>query len=283
MVFTFIGLFVFSPGLRAATYSHYFSIEKSSINLQSTETNWPDLHDVYSHSQFDTPIEVLERAHANALQVIKRVFALTNFKRTDQIWGEPAIPYKRTRDFGGWVRFRSPGRCLNTRGLVLERDSQVPVSLSSDKCTVVGGKWLDPYTGNELTDARDIQIDHFVPLKNAYISGADQWNSQERCLYANFMGNSYHLLPVWGPENSRKSDKPIDGYLPPNNNYRCQYVAQWLKIKYIWKLKLSPNEVEQVQRMLRNGECSAGQFQMDETEETAIKDYKLKNSQLCRI
>ncbi len=48
------------------------------------------------------------------------------------------------------------------------------------------GQWADLMRG-DFTQASDIQIDDFVPLKNAYVSGAYKWNSKKRCLYGKLL------------------------------------------------------------------------------------------------
>lgn len=52
-------------------------------------------------------------------------------------------------------------------------------------CDVEVGRWLDPYTGSTYTDPADIDIDHVVPLANAWRSGASGWSEAEREAYAN--------------------------------------------------------------------------------------------------
>jgi len=54
----------------------------------------------------------------------------------------------------------------NTREVVLKRDGKTV--LQDDKCAAVSGTWKSPYDGKTWTDADDIQIDHMVPLANAW-------------------------------------------------------------------------------------------------------------------
>lgn len=256
----------------ASSYSHYFTIEKTS----------PKESSAIGKDVFFSPATLWQDMNpAELAQMVGESFSLLEFLRHDQTLTPPAIPYKRERDFGGWIREAIDSSCKNTRAHVLIRDSLVTVHMSPNNCTVERGEWRDPYTGQTFADSRDIQIDHFVPLKNAYITGASEWSRMERCLYGNFLGAPYHLLPVSGVENQTKSDKGIEAYLPPAKAYHCQYVSQWLKIKYIWKLKLNPQEVATVQRLLQKGQCQADDFVMTEQEELAIQSYKLQNARLC--
>jgi len=47
-------------------------------------------------------------------------------------------------------------------------------------CVVESDRWLDPYTKRTYTDPLGIDIDHLVPLANAYRSGASEWDEAER-------------------------------------------------------------------------------------------------------
>jgi hypothetical protein len=55
----------------------------------------------------------------------------------------------------------------NNRETVLKRDGTDVKS--DDKCKATSGTWYSPYDGKTLTDASAVDIDHMVPLKNAWI------------------------------------------------------------------------------------------------------------------
>ena len=89
------------------------------------------------------------------------------------------------------------GNGCNQRDDVLLRDA-VPGTARSVRqgaCghDVIAGTWLDPYTGISLTfsdlkepaQAQAIQIDHLVPLAEAWVSGASSWSAEQRERYAN--------------------------------------------------------------------------------------------------
>lgn len=195
-----------------------------------------------------------------------RFFSLLVFENHQGMYGNVVEPYNRLKHFGTWRRGED---CLNTRADVLIRDSTEPVTFNASGCTVLQGRWPDPYTGQDFLQASQIQIDHFVPLKNAYISGADTWSSQKRCLYANYTGNDFHLLAVSGQENSRKSDSSPVKYVPPHRPYTCQYLSQWLKVKLIWSLALTPPEKEIVSKLVAEHQCDVSHliYGQDELEE----------------
>lgn len=172
---------------------------------------------------------------------------------------EADVPkYDRLKHFGGWKVHTSNDRCSRTRELVLFRqaDSQVPVN-TNEHCRVLSGRWADPYTGHTFTNPLDLQIDHVVPLRHAYYAGAHNWRPAERCHYANFIGNSFHLMAVSGRENMSKGDKSPQYYMPPNPQFQCEYLSNWMKIKIIWRLWSSTSEVRSIENRFATANCPA--------------------------
>ena len=137
-------------------------------------------------------------------------------------------------DWGGWIDEDGDG--LNTRHEVLAEESLIKPIVSNNK--VVSGKWFDKYTGKYFTNPSDLDIDHLVPLKNAYISGASNWSKKKKNRYYNYLKYDNHLIAVSKSANRNKSDKsPVD-WLPPNKDYQCEYVREWFKIKTAWGLTI---------------------------------------------
>lgn len=193
----------------------------------------------------------------------------------------PPVPYNRDEQFGGWLRDTSGATCLNTRGLVLVRDSVGEVTYTSSGCTVEQGEWDEPYTGRLHKLAKDIQIDHLVALKNAYMTGAHEWDNQKRCLYANYMGNQFHLLSTNGKENLKKSDHTPSGYVPPNKAYTCQFLKQWLNVKLIWSLRLTPKEVTAINKIATESHCDPQGFVIPASALKEQREYMSDNADLC--
>jgi hypothetical protein len=190
-----------------------------------------------------------------------------------------AIPkYNRVEMFGGWVNENAPENCLNTRAEVLMRDATSTDKIkfsSQNPCQVFKGEWNDPYSGKTYKLAKAVQIDHVVPLKNAYKSGAYQWTKDRRCHYANYLREDNHLLAVSGHENMSKGDAGPERYLPPNEEYICEYVHNWLKIKATWSLGFTPNEALAVLETLEAHQCNAST--------TKVALPKIQNSRLGTI
>lgn len=211
---------------------------------------------------------------------IKGEINLLNFKPIDGTMPKPSERYNRDKHFGPWIDKRNDNTCLDTRGKVLQRDSLSKVNINS--CRVVSGEWHDPYTDQYLKKARDIQIDHVVALSNAYRSGAFEWSENKRCLYANYMGNNFHLLAVEGEENEKKLDYDPSQYMPPNHQFTCQYLKTWLKIKDIWGLRLTFKEASAILEFIDQEGCQRADFVIPASEINSQKEYIQNNLNYCK-
>lgn len=117
-------------------------------------------------------------------------------------------------------------------------------------CDVETGTWLDPFTSQTFTDPSDIDIDHMVPLANAWRSGASEWDDAERERYAN---DPDVLLSVEDNANQSKGDKGPEAWKPPNEDYWCEYAKQWVQIKGKYDLGVNDQEEQALAQML--GTC----------------------------
>jgi hypothetical protein len=157
--------------------------------------------------------------------------------------------YSRTVDFGGWIDVHG---CQDTRATLLIRMSQAPVTFTtSSNCTVKTGRWIDPWSGAATTTAHDFQIDHTVPLANAWRSGAWAWTHDRRVAYANDIIDVDHLVPILARENQSKSDGGPDEWKPPNQTAWCRYALVWDRIKAKWHLSATPVEWNALVEMAR--------------------------------
>lgn len=114
-------------------------------------------------------------------------------------------------------------------------------------CDVVSGRWFDPYGGQTLTDPADIDVDHFVPLANAWRSGASEWGIAERERFANVPRD---LLSVDDGLNQSKGDKGPEAWKPPRKAYWCAYSKRWISIKHYWELSVTSAEKDALKQML---------------------------------
>ena len=176
-----------------------------------------------------------------------KLYEIYRFK-TENVGGN----YVRSVFGSSWID--ADKDCQNTRAEVLIRDDDDGIVTYADnkKCVVVSGIWYDPYTDKIFTQAKDLDIDHFVPLANAYKSGADKWDKATRIEYANYLQDPHHLLAVSLTENRKKGAKSPDQYLPPNKDFRCEYVLEWKNIKTKWNLTITAKENKIVNKILSN-------------------------------
>ncbi|QDK38394.1 HNH endonuclease family protein [Bdellovibrio sp. NC01] len=232
------------------------------------------------------PINSVENIFSNAPEWVSdlkaKVFSLLQFAHHNETYGDVNEPYNRKKHFGTWINDKHDDTCYNTRAKVLIRDSSTEVTFTSSGCTVSTGTWDEPYAGHHITKASDIQIDHFVPLKNAYVSGAYKWDYSKRCLYANFLGNSFHLISADGSQNEKKSDSSPELYMPPNKEYACQYLQQWLKVKMIWELGLTPPEKDAVVKLIEQNRCDLKGFVYSAQDLKAQRTFMADNMNLCQ-
>ena len=143
--------------------------------------------------------------------------------------------------FGDWID--ADGDCQNTRAEVLIAESQVPVTFTSASgCTVASGHWTDPWSGTVNTAASALDVDHTVPLANAWRSGAWAWSPQQRIDFANDLSHPEHLIGIPLGENRSKGDDGPEGWKPPDPGSWCAYAQAWTAIKARWGLTASADE-----------------------------------------
>ncbi|MET7423505.1 HNH endonuclease family protein [Dactylosporangium sp. NPDC005555] len=151
--------------------------------------------------------------------------------------------------FPHWVTIS--GSC-DTRETVLKRDGTSVVTNSS--CSATSGRWYSPYDGATWTAASDVDIDHVVPLAEAWRSGANSWTTAKRQSFANDLTRP-QLIAVTDNVNQSKGDQDPSTWQPSLTSYRCTYAKMWIAVKYYWALKLQSSEKSALQTMLNT--CSS--------------------------
>ncbi len=155
--------------------------------------------------------------------------------------------YSRETDFGGWT---DSNGCRNTRAAILIRTSRVPVTFTTARgCTVATGDWIDPWSGATTRLARDFQIDHTVPLGNAWASGAWSWTHARRVAFTNDLTEADHLVAILAHENEQKSDDGPEQWRPPDRRAWCRYALDWDHIKATWHLTATAAEWSALREM----------------------------------
>lgn len=115
-------------------------------------------------------------------------------------------------------------------------------------CVVAGGSWLSRYDGVRTSNPSSFDIDHMVPLNEAWQSGAWRWTSQTRQAFANDLGYANSLVAVSARSNRSKSDRDPREWMPASS--RCWYATSWIAVKYRWRLAVDVAEKRTLTRIL---------------------------------
>ncbi|WP_327337413.1 HNH endonuclease family protein [Streptomyces sp. NBC_01324] len=148
--------------------------------------------------------------------------------------------YERTK-FKHWVD--ADHDSCNTRAEVLKAESLVPVTVESG-CKITAGQWYSYYDGVTVEAPSGLDIDHMVPLAEAWDSGASQWTAARREAYANDLTAERSLVAVTAKANRSKSDQDPSTWLPPLADARCTYAADWVSTKLRWGLTVDKPEAD---------------------------------------
>ncbi|KAG9080034.1 hypothetical protein FRC06_007154 [Ceratobasidium sp. 370] len=159
---------------------------------------------------------------------------------------ESNYPVYRRDLFPHWIPIS--GAC-NTRETVLKRDGVNVVTNSA--CAAISGTWKSAYDGATWTAASDLDIDHLVPLKEAWVSGARSWTTARRQSFANDLTRP-QLIAVTDNVNQAKGDKDPAEWMPPLASYHCTYVRAWITVKYYYELTIDSDEKSALTSYLDN-------------------------------
>ncbi|MFF9838533.1 DUF1524 domain-containing protein [Streptomyces sp. NPDC013740] len=163
-----------------------------------------------------------------------------------------ALKVKRRGSMTGYSRDRFPhwaeqGDSCNTREAVLERDG---TGVRRDaECRAVAGRWTSVYDGRTFTRASGLDVDHTVPLAEAWRSGANTWTQEKRRAFANDLAHP-QLIAVSAVSNRSKGDQGPDEWQPPSRAYWCTYARSWTSVKSVYGLSVTAAEKSTLGRML---------------------------------
>ena len=138
----------------------------------------------------------------------------------------------------------------DTRSEVLIAESSTPAQIDAAKCEVVEGDWLSLFDGVQHTNTSNLQIDHMVPLAEAWVSGAASWSAAKREKFANDLDDPRPLIAVTAEMNRKKNAGAPHQWLPPSKSYRCTYLSDWVAIKNKWKLSVDVVERNAIRKLL---------------------------------
>lgn len=150
--------------------------------------------------------------------------------------------------FKHWID--ADGDSCNTREEVLIAESLTSPQVDAYGCKVIEGDWLSPFDNMSHTVPTGLDIDHMVPLKEAWDSGAWAWNATQRQLFANDLSDRRPLIAVTAGANRSKGEKDPSNWLPSNSTYVCTYLSDWVAIKAQWKLSMDSSEHGRIKKIL---------------------------------
>ncbi|MGA1256779.1 MAG: HNH endonuclease family protein [Candidatus Nanopelagicaceae bacterium] len=198
-------------------------------------------------------IEILELASANGAEFdpIKALETLAVKGRA------PKTGYSRSAFGPAWADVDRNG--CDTRNDILKRDlTKVIFRAKTKDCVVESGVLLDPFSGENINFQRGektsalVQIDHVVALSNAWQTGIFKADLATR---KNFANDPLNLLAVKGSLNSQKGDGDAATWLPPNKQFRCDYVSRQVEVKVKYGLWVTKPERDAILRILTNPPC----------------------------
>lgn len=159
--------------------------------------------------------------------------------------------------FRHWIDTDRDG--CNTREEVLIAESITNAQVDRFGCAVIAGDWFSEFDGVSHIDPSDLDIDHLVPLKEAWDSGAHAWSSAQREEFANDLTDGRSLIAVTNSVNRSKGDRDPSQWLPPRSSYVCRYLADWIAVKKAWDLSMDESEWGRAKNLL-NGPCQGTQI-----------------------
>jgi uncharacterized protein DUF1524 len=181
---------------------------------------------------------------------------------------DPNAPYSdeiRDAEWGeGWD---SRGRGCDTRDVVLESQNRGEIRTRAGcqaECVSEAPCWTSPYDDVPTHDARDLEIDHIVPVGEAArspvvgsgpageaaVPAAIAWSPAEK---HKFYEDTKNLIAVTESVNQAKSDGDPAEWRPENRAYWCEYATVYTAAKV--RHGLSADEAERDALRELFGEC----------------------------
>ena len=189
-----------------------------------------------------TPTGTAEPSTATVAPRIRTALAAIDALK---VGGEDPWNYYSRAAFGqAWADEDRNG--CDQRNDVLSRDLEdVVYRPGTRNCVVERGIFHDPYSGTTIDFERgpltslEVQIDHVVPLADAWHKGAQDWSAAKREAFANDLLN---LMASKGAVNQVKSAQDASEWLPPNHGFGCAYVARQVAVKVKYGLRVTAKE-----------------------------------------
>ena len=195
--------------------------------------------------------ELLVEATNLVLKLQKNNKGVAQISKFDLVTApDRSTKYSRAQ-FKHWIDADKDG--CNTRAEVLIEEAIIEPKIGP-KCKLSGGQWLSLYDGKTITNATQLDVDHLVPLAEAWRSGAWKWTAIQRQAFANDLENSEVLIAVTLSTNRSKGDKDPALWLPVNE--QCTYIKNWIEIKVKYSLTVDVKEAIKLNSLIDS--CGLG-------------------------
>lgn len=187
-----------------------------------------------SDSSASDSVQVTDRPESAAAMLHSRLEALA-------VQPERRSGYDRDL-FDHWVD--ADGDRCDARREVLIAEAVIAPRVGTS-CSLSGGEWFSVYDGvTETGTGSGFDVDHLVPLAEAWDSGAYSWDSDTRRRYANDLGYAHSLVAVSSSSNRQKGAGDPSDWLPPLVSSRCWYAEAWIAVKTRWELSVDTAELQ---------------------------------------
>ncbi|WP_329182279.1 HNH endonuclease family protein (plasmid) [Streptomyces decoyicus] len=165
--------------------------------------------------------------------------------------------YERTK-FKHWIDEDKNG--CNTRNEVLLAEAVTQPTVGAG-CKITGGTWRSYYDDTTVQGPSGLDIDHMVPLAEAWDSGASQWTAARRQAYANDLGAERSLVAVTAKSNRSKADQDPAQWMPPAIDAQCTYLSDWVSTKLRWSLTVDRAERDTLRQLAAGCESTDVEFE----------------------
>jgi hypothetical protein len=140
--------------------------------------------------------------------------------------------------FSGWTD-ADGDRCATPREVFIAEAVAGPRIRSG--CTLTRGKWRSRYDGAVRTSIKNLVADPVVGFREAWQSGAHRWSPLTRRQLRNDLGYPSTLIGVTKASATAKAGREPTDWLP-RKAFRCSYLAQYVAVKWRWRLAVDDAE-----------------------------------------
>lgn len=168
------------------------------------------------------------------------------------------IKYKRT-EWKHWINIEGSS-CWTVREEALLQQAEPDSVILLDKndnitkekskaCSILKGKWIDPYTGTTITDPTKTDVDHTSALAATARAGGQSWDKQKKEDFANDLD---HLIVTSQKANRGKSDKTPSEWMPEKKDSWCVYSRTYVNILSKYNLNITQADKDVLNNVLSN-------------------------------